>query len=77
MLIDLGRLADRLSAVVMEGPRDPNAICEEGRLHPVAVAAAVVVLAVLVVAFATTIALVLDHLADRALAFSLARFGRP
>lgn len=69
MLIHLGRLADRFSAVVMEGSRKRDAPREEGDLHPVGVAVTAVVLAISVVAFATAMALALDHLMQGALTF--------
>jgi len=75
MLMRLGRLADRFSAIVVEGPHDPNALLEEGDFHPVGVLVAAVVLAVSVVAFATGMALMLDHLTDGALVFTTGQTG--
>lgn len=59
----------------MEGPRDPNALREEGELHPVGVIVTAVVLAISVVAFATAMALALDHIVDGALTFSIGQFA--
>lgn len=70
MLMAFGRLADRFSAIVMEGPSDPNSLLEEGSLHPVGVVVAAAVLAVSIVAFATAMALALDHLVDGAMTFT-------
>jgi len=71
MMFRLARLADRFSAVVMEGARGHDALRGEDRLHPVGVAVATVVLAVSVVAFATAMALALDHLVEGALTFTV------
>jgi hypothetical protein len=73
MLRELGRLADRVGEVVLEGPREASARGDDAALHPVGIVVAVVVLAVSIVAFATAMALALDHLMEGALTFTLAR----
>ncbi|MGE0769836.1 MAG: hypothetical protein AB7L90_25640, partial [Hyphomicrobiaceae bacterium] len=63
--------SDLFSAAVMEGRRDPNALLDDGALHPAGVAVAAIVLAVSVVAFAAATALALDRFIDGALALTI------
>jgi len=71
MLTTIGRLAERISDVVLETPDERRNLVNETELHPIGVAIAVIVLASSIVAFATATALGISHLMEGALAITL------